>query len=119
MDIFLCSRKSFFGGSVSTREQAAAPDYKVRAQAASKAPLRAQKRPEKPKGTAQQTRKPAAKRPREATDDFGDLDDYNDPPKKPCTAVNASKVPSHPYFHYHSMPISLFSYAELRHISSF
>ncbi|CAL5228159.1 g11239 [Coccomyxa viridis] len=88
----LASRKSFFGGSVSTREEAAAPDYKIRAQTASKAPQRVQTRPEKPRGTAQQARKPAAKRPRATADDFGDLDDYNDQPSKPYTAVNASKA---------------------------
>ena len=104
----LCrSRKSFFGGSVSTREEAAAPDYKIRAQTASKAPQRVQTRPEKPRGTAQQARKPAAKRPRGTADDFGDLDDYNDQPSKPYTAVNASKVPFHLHLCYHSTPISL------------
>ena len=80
---------------MSTREEAAAPDYRIRAHAASKAPPRVQKRPEKPRSTAQQPRKPAAKRSRGTTDDFGDLDDYNDPPAKPCTAVSASKVPCH------------------------
>ena len=92
MNTLVCSRKSFFGGSVSTREEAAAPGYKAKAQAAFKAPQSTLPKSQKPKGAGQPTHKPAAKRPRDTANDFGDLDDYDVPSSKPCTASNVSKV---------------------------
>ena len=80
----MCSRKSFFGGSVSTRADSVAPSYKLRqvdTQAVqSKSGARATP-------TAQQPRKPAAKRPRATTDDFGSLEDDDVDDIKPAPAV--------------------------------
>ena len=104
IDTSLCSRKSFFGGSISTRAEAADPGYKARAQAASETSQRTHSKPERHKGakdSGQQTRKPAAKRPRDSADDFGNLDDNDPLPSKPAGSIKASKVwsPSQPTYH--------------------
>ena len=92
LNTLLCSRKSFFGGSVTTREEAVAPGYKAKAQTASKAPRGTLPKSQKPTGTGQQARKPAAKRPRDTANEFGDLDDDDDPSSNPRTASKVSKV---------------------------
>ena len=71
----LCSRKSFFGGSVSTRADSLAPSHESR-QVDSKASQT--KSGAKPTPTARKPRKPAAKRPRATADDFGSLEDDDD-----------------------------------------
>ena len=69
-----------------------------------------QSRADKLKGAGQQTRKPATKRPRDTLDDFGDLDDYSEPPTRPCIASNVAKVAGHPVLSlsqhvYHPKPL--------------
>ena len=76
--MYLCSRKSFFGGSVSTRADSVAPSYKIRQMNTKAAQSKSES---KATSTAQQPRKPAAKRPRASADDFGSLEDDDDDEK--------------------------------------
>ncbi|CAK0785697.1 hypothetical protein CVIRNUC_008908 [Coccomyxa viridis] len=84
----LASRKSFFGGSVSTRADSVAPSYKIRQMNTKAAQSKSES---KATSTAQQPRKPAAKRPRASADDFGSLEDDDDD-EKPGPAVKVGDV---------------------------
>lgn len=90
-EAILCSRKSFFGGFVSTRSDAADPNFKPRPQPEPKAkPL--QRSHAKPGSAKQQARKPAAKRARDTSDDFASLEDYDSQPAKASKPNGISKV---------------------------
>ena len=97
--MYLCSRKSFFGGSVSTRADSVAPRYKIRQMDTKAAQSKSES---KATSTAQQPRKPAAKRPRASADDFGSLEDDDDD-EKPGPAVKVQANRTMPWSHMSSL----------------